>query len=92
MKLFFAFVDLKKTLDWVPREVVKWAMRELGVNEWLMRAEMTMYRNRNSVIRVNNTMGDMFDVKVGVHQGSVLSPLLFVIVLEALLRECRKLN
>ena len=35
----------------------------------------------NSMIRVNNTVGDKFDVKVGVHQGSVLSPLLFLIVL-----------
>ena len=30
-----------------------------------------------------------FKVKVGVHQGSVLSPLLFIIVLEALSREFR---
>ena len=50
---------------------------------------MTVCRNSNSVIRVNNTVGDKFDVKVGVHKGPVLSPLLFVIVLEALLRECR---
>ena len=50
---------------------------------------MTIYRNNNSVNRVNNTMGDKFDVKVGVHQVSVLIPLLLVIVLEKLLRECR---
>ena len=50
---------------------------------------MTIYRNSNSVNRVNNTMGDKFDVKVGVHQVSVLIPLLLVIVLEILLRECR---
>ena len=30
-----------------------------------------------------------FEVKVGVHQGSVLSPLLFIIVLEASSREFR---
>ena len=30
-----------------------------------------------------------FEVKVGVHQGSVLSPLLFIIVLDALSREFR---
>ena len=39
--------------------------------------------------RVDNTYSDEFGVKVGVHQGSVLSPLLFVIVLKALSREFR---
>ena len=69
-KLFFAFVDVENTFDRVPREVVKWAMRKLGVDEWLIRAVMIMCRNSNSVIRVNNTVGDKFDVKVRVHQGS----------------------
>ena len=32
---------------------------------------------------------DGFEVKVGVHQGSVLSPLLFIIVMEALSNEFR---
>ena len=70
-KLSFASVDLEKAFDLVPREVVKWAMRKLGVDEWSTRAVMTMYRNSKSVIRVNNTLGDNFNVKVGVHQGSV---------------------
>ena len=88
-KLFFACVDLENTFDQVPIVVVRWTMRKLGVYEWLIRAVTTMYRKSNSLIRVNNTVGDQFDVKVGVHQVSVLSPLLFVVVLEALKRECR---
>ena len=43
-----------------------------------------MYNNTRSRVRVNDTYSDEFGVKVGVHQGLVLSPLLFVIVLEAL--------
>ena len=35
-------------------------------------------------VRVNGTYSDKFEGKVGVHQGSVLSPLLFIIALEAL--------
>ena len=70
-KLSFASVDLEKAFDLVPREVVKWVMRKLGVDEWSIRAVMTMYRNSKSVIRVNNTLWDKFDVKIGVHQGSV---------------------
>ena len=89
-ELFFAFIDLEKAFDRVPREVVKWAMRKLGVEEWLVRIVMAMYEDSNSAVRINNTIGTKFRVKVGVHQGSVLSPLLFVMVLEALSRECRK--
>ena len=46
-----------------------------------------MYQNARSQVRVNNLFSDVFDVQVGVHQGSVLSPLLFIIALEALSRE-----
>ena len=35
-------------------------------------------------VRVNGTYSDKFEGKVGVDQGSVLSPLLFIIALEAL--------
>ena len=48
-----------------------------------------MYENAKSTVNINGTIGDPFPVKVGVHQGSVLSPLLFIIVLEALSREFR---
>jgi len=32
-KLYFGFVDLKKAFDKVPREVVRWGMNKLGVEE-----------------------------------------------------------
>jgi len=42
-KLYFAFVDLEKAFDRVPREVIRWAMCKLGVEEWLVSALMSMY-------------------------------------------------
>jgi len=36
-------VDLEKAFDRVPREVISWAMRKLGVEEWLVSAVMSMY-------------------------------------------------
>ena len=42
-KLYFGFVDLEKAFDRVPREVIRFAMRELGVEEWLVLAVMSMY-------------------------------------------------
>ena len=48
-----------------------------------------IYANAGSRARVNEGFSKEFGVKVGVHQGSVLNPLLFIIVLEALLSEFR---
>ena len=41
-------------------------------------------------VRLNGRESNAFSVRVGVHQGSVLSPLLFMIVLEALSRSSGK--
>ena len=48
-----------------------------------------MYRNAESCVRVNDFFSDDTLVQVGLHQGSVLSPLLFIKLLEALSREIR---
>jgi len=34
-KLYFDFVDFEKAFDGVPREVIRWAIRKLSVEEWL---------------------------------------------------------
>ncbi|KAI8481620.1 hypothetical protein Bbelb_406210 [Branchiostoma belcheri] len=87
--LYFMFVDLEKAFDRVPREVLWWAMRKLGVQEWLVRVVQSMYCHARSSVRINGSYSSEFDVRVGVHQGSVLSPLLFIIVMEALSRGFR---
>ena len=88
-KLYFAFVDLEKAFDRVPREDTRWALRKAGVEEWLVKAVMAMYDGAKTVLRTTEGDSKAFDVKVGLHQGSVLSPLLFVIVMEMISRELR---
>ena len=83
-RLNMAFVDLEKAFDRVSRKVIWWALRKLGVEEWIVRLVQGMYANARSRVRVGEGYSEEFEVKVGVHQGSVLSPLLFIIVLEAL--------
>ena len=88
-RLYMAFVDLEKAFDRVPRKVIWWALRKLGVDEWIVHLVQGMYSNARSRVPVGEGFSEEFEVKVGVHQGSVLSPLLFIIVLEALSREFR---
>jgi len=43
-KLYFGLVDLEKAFDRVPREVIRWAMCKLGVEECLVLAVMFCFR------------------------------------------------
>ena len=79
--LFYAFVDLEKAFDRVPRDVVRWALRQLGVEEWLVQTVMVMYEKARTTVRTKQGSSEEFEVKVGVHQGSVLSPLLLLLLL-----------
>jgi len=77
---------LVKAFDRVLREVIRWAVRKLGVEEWLVSAVMSMYTGAKTVVRTVYGNSSAFEVKVGFHQSSALSPLLFVIVMEAISR------
>ena len=48
-----------------------------------------MYDNAHLKVRVTSSYSNPINVLLGVHQGSVLSPPLFIIVMEALSREFR---
>ena len=50
---------------------------------------MSMYTGAKTVVRTVYGNSKGFEVKVGMHQGSALSPLLFVIVKDAISREFR---
>ena len=81
-KLYMCFVDLEKAFDRVPRRVIEWALRMKFVEENMVRVIMKMYEGAKTKVRVRNGLSEEFEVKVGVHQGSVLSPFLFNIVMD----------
>ena len=76
-RLYMTFVDLEKAFDWVPWKVIWWALRKFDVEEWIVRLVQGMYANARSHVCVGEGYSEEFEVKVSVHQGSVLSPLLF---------------
>uniref|UniRef100_UPI00358FAC8D uncharacterized protein n=1 Tax=Myxine glutinosa TaxID=7769 RepID=UPI00358FAC8D len=51
---------------------------------------MAMYKRARTAVRTKDGNSGEFEVKVGVHQGSVLSPLLFVAVMEVLAQNVKE--
>ena len=77
--------NLEKAFDRVLRKVVEWAMRKRGVPEVMVRAVMSLYESTKTKVRVGQELSEEFEVEVDVHQGSILSPLVF-----AIYGECEK--
>ena len=88
--LNMVFVDLEKVFDRVPREVIWWSLRRKGVLLREIKAIMEMYTNIETSVKVEYTRSESFDVIVGVHQGSILSPLLFVLVMDEVTKDIRE--
>ena len=88
-KLYTCFVDLEKAFARVPMKVVEWAMRKRGVPEVMVRAVMSQYEGAKTRVRVGQELPEEFEVKVGMHQGSLLSPLVFAIVIDVVMESVR---
>ena len=64
-------------------------MKKVDIDEWIVLLLQAMHRYACSRLRVSSEYSEDFEVNVGVLQGSVPSPLLFIIVLGALSRDFR---
>ena len=85
--LNFSFVDLEKAFDRIPRKILWWALRKLLDQNGSSKSYRNCNYNLSSKVRVESSYGDSYGVNVEIHRGSVLSPLLFIFVLEALSQE-----
>ena len=89
-KLHMCFVDLEKAFDRVPRKMMEWALRKKSLPEVLVKAVMSLYEGSRTKVRVGSGLSEEFGVRVGVHQGSVISPLIFASVVDAVTEQARK--
>ena len=66
-ELWMVFVDLEKAFDRVPWEMVWWALRYLGVDEWIVSVIKGMYEDASTKVRMNGWESKAFNVRVGMH-------------------------
>ena len=61
-----------------------------SLSEVMVRALMSLYDDAKTRVRVRSAYSEEFEVKVGVHQRSVLSSLLFAIVVDVITENARR--
>ena len=86
-QLYLCFVDLEKAYDRVDREGVWDVLKIYGVGGRNLKAVKSFYEGCEACVRVDNSESDMFKVKVGLRQGCVMSPWLFNLYMEGVMRE-----
>ena len=89
-KLYMCFMDLEKAFGRVPRKVMEWALRKKGLAKVLVQAVMSLYEGSRTIVGVGSGTSEEFGVWVGVHQGFVLSPLIFAIVVDVVTEHARE--
>ena len=83
-------VDMEKAFNRIPRKMMEWAMRKKGLSEVMARAIMNLYDGTKTRIKMGSVHSEELEVKVDVHQGSVVSPLLFTIVVTIITEKARR--
>ena len=83
---YVLYVDFKKAYDSVDPRALMAVLRRMGVAENLIQLLEAWADARHTSVAVNGTPTAPFAVRRGVGQGDVLSPLLFDLFIESLLR------
>lgn len=85
--LHMVFIDLEKAYDKIPRNVMWWALDKHKVPTKYVTLIKDMYNNVETSVRTNDGDTDFFPIKIGLHQGSALSPYLFALVMDEVTRD-----
>ena len=85
----WGFLDLDKAYDKINREMIPPVLRQYHVPEELITMAMALYRTPRTQVRTCFGKTKTFEVKVGLHQGTTLSPLLFIILLDYISRRAQ---
>ena len=84
--IFWAFI-IWKSHDTIDRHGMRQIQREYGVGGKLLKAVQSFYIDSRACVRVRNDVSEWLPVNVGLRQGCVMSPWLFNVYIDGVVRK-----
>ena len=84
--IYFCFIDYAKAFDCVDHKKLWKILKEMGIPDHLTCLVRNLYAGQESTVRTGHGTTDWFQIGKGVHQGYILSPCLFNLHAEYIIR------
>ena len=88
--IYFCFIDYAKAIDCVNHNKVGKILKEMGIPDHLTCLLRNLYAGQEATVRTEHGATDWFQIGKGVRQGCILSPCLFNLYAEYIMRFFRQ--
>ena len=85
-----SFIDYEQVFDSVDRRALAKVLSLYGIPVKCIKVIIAMYENNTATVKVGNEVCSWFYIKSGVKQGCVLSPFVYIILMDFVLRSTGK--
>lgn len=89
-EIFIGFIDFKKAFDRVNRDAMWMILKQYGIPNKIIRMIKILYDNYQAFVQYNGKTSEAIDIKCGVRQGCILSPVLFLLVIDWIMKGIRR--
>ena len=84
--IYLCFIDYAKAFDCVDHNKLWKILKEMGIPDHLICLLRNLYAGQEATVRTGNGTTDWFQIRKGVCQGCILSPCLFNLYAEYIMR------
>ena len=84
--IYFCFIDYAKVFDCVDHNKLWKILKEMGIPDHLTSLLRNLYAGQEATVRTGHGTTHWFQIGKGVHQGCILSPCLFNLYAEYIMR------
>jgi len=85
--LFLCFIDIQKAYDSVDRNLLWKVCRCYSISDKLIRLLKLLHSKTKAQVRIGGKLSEAFEIETGVMQGGIISPMLFNIFFDYVIRK-----